>query len=204
MRYMAAFRDRVLMRLIASPVEPNAIDWYTERGDFVFDGLRPKLAAALAEWRLSLEAGCGAVLLDDQYVVANLHVPEATPYGRAARSGLFNTNLLYDGERPVITPYRAIEGYVSPREVRGEEPAPSFELTDGEALAVEAELVLRSLLATRDCAVATRAEERMDAFTANVSDMLHILEYTRKLLRRLDDFAQRETATADRLPVALL
>ncbi|HRH93776.1 MAG TPA: hypothetical protein PKV72_04580 [Candidatus Peribacteria bacterium] len=196
-RHSALLKTRILTRLIASEAEPNAIDWHTERGDFVFDGLRAKFQAALETRDVSLTPGSGAVLLEDRYVVANFCVSETSDYGYAARGGLFNTNMVRGHDRTVITPYRAVEGYVSPREVHGDEPHPAFELTEGEALAGEAELVIRSLLATRDCVIGNRADRRMDAVHAGMSDMIGIVDYIRGLLLRLDAFAGEEGALTD-------
>lgn len=193
-RYAAIFKTRILSRLVASDAEPNAIDWHTEHGDFVFDGLRPRLLAALESRDISLTPGTGAVLLEDRYVIANLFLSETSAYGRAARGGLFNTNMVRGQERAVVTPYRAVEGYVSPRQVHGENPHPAFELAEGEALAAEAELVLRSLMATRDCAVSNHADGRMDAVAAGISDVYGILSHMRGLLARLDAFDEDERA----------
>lgn len=192
-RYANQFNERLLTKLIEHPQEPNAVDWHTEHGDFIFEGLRPKLASALQDLRLSLDVVCGAILLDDRFAVATLHVPETSAYGIAARHGLFNTNPLFDGERFVATPYRALEGYISPSEVNGDSSAPAFELFDGEQLAVEAGLVLKGIFATHSNAIATRDEGRFDAFSANVRDMIEIVEYTRGLLVRLDGLAEEES-----------
>ncbi|TSC79361.1 MAG: hypothetical protein G01um101425_641 [Candidatus Peregrinibacteria bacterium Gr01-1014_25] len=201
--YAGQFSERLLSKLLSHPQEPNAVDFQTERGDFVFEGLRPTLQSAIKEQRLSIHHFHGAILLDDRYAIADLYVPVASPYGLAARRGLFNTNPLFDGERFVATPYRALDGCISPTEVRGDAPAPAFELTDGEALAAEAGLVLSSLDATHSNALATRNEGRFDAFSANVRDMIEIVKYTRGLLIRLDRFAASEPSIASSTSPAL-
>ena len=202
-KYTEVFNNRLLSRLAEHHQEPNAVDWHTEHGDFVFEGLKPLLRSAINEQRLSLEHVCGAILLDDRFAIGTIYVPETSTYGIAARHGLFNTNVLFEGGRFVVTPYRALDGYISPKEVSGATPAPAFELSDDEELALEAGLVLKSVFAAGRNAIATRDEGRLDAFSANVRDVIEIIDYIKGLLARLDAVAADEKSISSVTPPAL-
>lgn len=193
LKFTGVFNNRLLSRIAQHAQEPNAVNWHTQYGDFILEGLRPMLVSALNKQRLSLEVVCGSILLDDRFAIATIHVPETSEYGTEARHGLFNTNVLFEGGRFVATPYRALEGYICPASVHGDSPAPAFELSDGESLAVEAGLVFKSVFAAYDNAFATRKENRFDAFSANVRDMIGIIEYIKSLIVRLDTFNSNQS-----------
>lgn len=185
------FNRRLLQGLIDHPAEPNAIDMQSERGDFVFEGLRPLLQSATEETRLTVDPCVGLVLLDEKLGIAQMNVPYTSEFGWMARRGLFNTNFLFDGEKFVVTPYRALDRDIFPKDVHGDDPAPAFELTDGEALAAEAGLVLQSASATGHNAIGTRNNSTPHAFNANVRDLVEMVDYARNLIARLDLFQER-------------
>jgi hypothetical protein len=184
------FTDKLLCRLARQRHEPEAVD-QERNGQFVRQGLRPALEEAIGKESIHISSFCGEVILNGRYCIARIVIPRLSLYGTAAYRGIFNTNPVdsdEDVKHFVVIPYTTGGYFINPAIVRGDTPHPAFELSEGEQLAVEAGLVFQSAIGSAECAEATLAEGRRDAWAANMKDLIGIVAYTYELIERLNVF----------------